>query len=194
MGQIDLLIHAVRALDAVGIPYMLTGSYALSVAGAIRSTHDIDIVVELDEASLPALLDAFPASRFHVRRTAALDAVRRRSMFNVLDEEEGDNVGFWMLTDDAFDRNRFERRQTVEFRGTRLPVSTPEDTILMKLRWSAGAGGSERQLRDAHAMYGMCAGTLDERSLSEWADRLGVRGDLERIRGENPPPAPDHSR
>ncbi|HRQ73456.1 MAG TPA: hypothetical protein PLU35_10545 [Phycisphaerales bacterium] len=194
MGQIDLLIHAVRSLDAVGIPYMLTGSYALSVAGAIRSTHDIDIVVELGGASLPALLDAFPASRFHFSRNAAEDAVRRRTMFNILDEEEGDKVDFWMLTDDAFDRIRFERRRTVEFRGTRLSVSTPEDTILMKLRWSADSGGSGRQMRDVQTMYAMCAGTLDEPYLSQWADRLGVRDELDRIRRENPPTAPDHSR
>jgi hypothetical protein len=57
-------------------------------------------------------------------------------MFNAINLEEGDKVDFWMLTDDAFDASRFARCISVNVFGTSLKVSSPEDTILAKLRWS----------------------------------------------------------
>jgi hypothetical protein len=70
-------------------------------------------------------------------------------MFNLIDAREGDKVDFWLLTDDAFDRARFERRYVERFEDVALSVSRPEDTILMKLRWAAMLGGSEKQFGDA---------------------------------------------
>lgn len=49
MSQQELLIAAVRALDAVGVPYMLTGSVVSSYYGEPRATHDFDVVVSLDD-------------------------------------------------------------------------------------------------------------------------------------------------
>jgi hypothetical protein len=65
-----------------------------------------------------------------------------------------------------------------------LNVSTPEDTILMKLRWSAKAGGSEKQLSDACRVYELQAGALDEAYLERWAETLDVAADLAAIRGQ----------
>lgn len=60
-----------------------------------------------------------------------------------LDTEEGDKIDFWLLTDDAFDQERSARCVSVPFAGGSIRVSTPEDTILMKLRWAADSGGSD---------------------------------------------------
>jgi len=76
---------------------------------------------------------------------AVSDAARRRTMFNLIDSSSGDKADFWLLTDDPYDRERFARRVRIEALGLALSVSTPEDTILMKLRWSAQAGGSENR-------------------------------------------------
>ena len=77
------------------------------------------------------------------------EAVRRRQMFTLIQSASGDKVDFWPLSNEAYDRERFDRRQVVEALGMRLAVSAPEDTILMKLRWSRDSGGSEKQLTDA---------------------------------------------
>jgi hypothetical protein len=103
-------------------------------------------------------------------------------MFNLIDSSSGDKADFWLLTDDPFDRERFARRLRVEALGLPLSVSTPEDTILMKLRWSAQAGGSEKQLNDALRVYELQAGSLDEGYLDEWALRLDVAAALTAIR------------
>ena len=53
-----------------------------------------------------------------------------------------------MLSDEPFDQSRFARRYAEEFEGQRIHVSSPEDTILMKLRWAELSGGSEKQFGD----------------------------------------------
>ena len=72
----------------------------------------------------------------------------------------------------------------MEALGLELSVSTPEDTILMKLRCSAQAGGSEKHLGDALRVYELQAGSLDEGYLDEWAVRLEVTAALAAIRGQ----------
>ncbi len=139
-------------LRALGIEYMVTGSYASSMQGAPRSTHDLDLVVALpDEASSARLAAAFPAPDFYVDRDAVRAAVRSRRMFNVLDARTGEKVDFWLLTDEAFDRSRFARRRAEALPGGGPPidVSRSEDTILMKLCWTKLAGGSEKHFTDA---------------------------------------------
>jgi hypothetical protein len=93
-------------------------------------------------------------------------------------------VDFWLLTEDAFDRTRFDRRYIESFEGARLPVSRPEDTILMKLRWAAMLGGSEKQFTDALRVYEVQHGRLDEPYLTQWAATLGVSESLRRVRAE----------
>ena len=72
----------------------------------------------------------------------------------------------------------------MEALGLELSVSTPEDTILMKLRCSAQAGGSEKHLGDALRVYELQAGCLDEEYLDQWAVALGVAATLAAIRGQ----------
>jgi hypothetical protein len=64
-------------------------------------------------------------------------------MLNLLDSSTGDKVDFWLLKDEPFERERFARWLGVEAMGLRLNVSTPEDTILMKLRWPTCARASQ---------------------------------------------------
>lgn len=184
MSQQALLTRIVEALNGSGIPYMLTGSLASSLQGEPRATHDIDLVVDIAPGDVARVTRALSAPEVYLDEHAVRDATRRRSMFNLIDSSSGDKADFWLLTDDPFDRQRFARRVRVEALGLEVSVSTPEDTILMKLRWSAHAGGSETQLGDALRVYELQAGSLDEGYLDEWALRLEVADALARIRGQ----------
>jgi hypothetical protein len=182
MPQQELLILAIDALHRAGVEHMLTGSHVSSIQGEPRTTHDIDIVVALTAQSLDALLDSFPADRFYVARPAAEEAIISGGMFNVLDTTTGDKIDFWMLTDERFDQSRFNRRQTESIFGRQIDVSTPEDTVLMKLRWAMEAGGSEKQLNDVVHILELQSDALDEGYLDAWSERLRVRDLLDESR------------
>ena len=134
MSQSELLKKTISALEAANTPYMLTGSFASSLQGEPRLTHDIDLVVAITPAAVGALLAAFPAPDYYLDEAAVTEAIALKSQFNLLDVVAGDKVDFWPLTDDPFDQSRFARRYVEEFEGQRLHVSRPEDTIIMKLR------------------------------------------------------------
>jgi hypothetical protein len=185
VSQQDLLKRIVEALGEAGIPYMLTGSLASSLQGEPRTTHDIDLVVDISPADVGLVTRALSGPHIYLDGRAVDEATRRLHMFNLIDSASGDNADFWLLTDEPFDRERFARRVLVDALGLRLNVCTPEDTILMKLRWSAQAGGSEKQLNDALRVYELQVGALDEGYLDEWAARLDVAVALAAIRKQS---------
>jgi len=185
VSQEALLTRIVEALDGDGIPYMLTGSLASSLQGETRATHAIDLVVDIAASDVARVTRALSAPEVCLDEDAVSDATRRRTMFNLIDSSSGDKADFWLLTDDPFDRERFARRLRVEALGLELSVSTPEDTILMKLRWSAQAGGSEKQFNDALGVYEFQGDVLDLAYLDRWAETLGLSAALVEIRSRS---------
>ena len=174
MSQSELLKRVVDVLDASGIPYMVTGSVVSSLQGEPRSSHDIDIVVLLPLGAVPALLHAFPSPDFYLSEDAIKDALAHQSQFNLLSLNDGEKVDFWLLTAEPFDQSRFARKYEVDFSGMRLQVSSPEDTILAKLRWCKLSGGSEKQFTDALRVFELQREKLDLAYLNHWAAQLGV--------------------
>ena len=181
MPQQELLIKTAQALDQAGIPYMITGSVASSLQGEPRSTHDIDIVVEVLEKDIAALAEAFPPGSFFLDQHSVREAIKKRGMFNLIDLTEGDKVDFWLLTGEPFDRSRFGRRIKENFDGHGVWVSSPEDTILMKLRWAQMMGGSEKQHQDALRVYEVQREKIDVEYMGRWARELEVVDSWNRI-------------
>lgn len=174
MPQSELLKAIVAELDAAGIDYLLTGSLASSLQGEPRSTHAIDLVVSMDAAGADRIVNAFCAPDFYLSASAVHEAVRDRRMFNVLDLREGDNIDFWLLTEEPFDRTRFTRRVQMAWEDVPVWVSSPKDTILAKLKWAEMSGGSEKQFGDALSIYEVQRRGLDLAYIAEWAEKLGV--------------------
>jgi hypothetical protein len=104
-------------------------------------------------------------------------------VFNVLNVSEGDKIDFWMLTDDPFDQSRIARRVRQTVFGFPIWVTSPEDAILAKLRWSV-MSGSRRTYIDAVGVFEVQGEALDQDYLSTWADRLGVLDLLRTLREE----------
>jgi predicted nucleotidyltransferase len=181
MSQPELLKKVIKALDQAKIEYMITGSVASSLQGEPRSTHDIDLVVAVRREATKELLEAFPSPDYYLEKEAILEAIASRGMFNLIDVNSGDKVDFWMLTAEPFDRSRFSRKYPEEVMGIRLMVSSPEDTILAKLRWAKLSGGSEKQFTDALRVYEVQAGKLDMNYLDDWAKELDINQLLQRL-------------
>ncbi len=182
MSQQELVKQIVDAFDALRAPYMLTGSQVSSLQGEPRSTHDVDVVAMLQAVHIKPLIEWFPAPRFYVDEEAIRDAVGRKSMFNILDTKSGDKIDVWFLKDEEYDQMRFSRRIKVSKFGVNVAVSSPEDTILFKLRWGRQLGASQKQFQDALGVYEVQKGSLDEKYMDAWAAKLGIEDALQEIR------------
>jgi hypothetical protein len=187
MSQQELLKKVIQVLNQVGIQYMITGSVVSSLQGEPRSTHDIDMVISIQKSVAKRLVEAFPPPVFYLDEDNILDAIKKQSMFNLIDVNTGDKVDFWMLTNEPFDQSRFSRKICEEFMGLKILISSPEDTILVKLRWAKLAklsGGSEKQFTDALRVYEVQYGKLDIDYLEQWAKKLNLESLWKRLVNE----------
>ena len=83
MSQQELLALVVGELNQLNIPYMLTGSFASSLQGEPRATHDIDLVVELRPESCRALIEGLKRPEFFVNQEAAEGLWLRKAVFSI---------------------------------------------------------------------------------------------------------------
>jgi hypothetical protein len=173
MTAADLFGRIVSRLDAAGIPFMLTGSFAGAYHGRPRATQDIDFVIAPTAAQLHALVAQLPPAEYYVDTDAALDALRHESLFNVVDLETGWKVDFICRRSRPFSRAEFERRTRVELLGIALHIATAEDLLLAKLEW-AKLGGSLRQIEDAAGLLQVSGAALDLSYIERWVGDLGL--------------------
>lgn len=187
MLQPKLLIKVLNLLNENQIDYMITGSLVSSIQGEPRATHDVDILVNLTQATIPAFIKAFMPPDFYLSESAIKEAIQHKSMFNLLDTTEGDKVDFWILTDEPFDQSRFTRKYEEKILGLSMKISTPEDTILMKLQWTKLSGGSEKQFTDALRVYEVQYMNLDLSYMEAWSQTLQIKELWEKLKQEAQP-------
>ncbi len=172
MLQSELLKRVIDVLNKNGIDYMITGSIASSLHGIPRSTHDIDIIVMLSKKDIAVFIQSFQTPEFYIDEQSIIDAMKYKSMFNLIHLKEGDKVDFWILTESDFDTTRFSRKYEEKISDIKVKVSTPEDTILSKLQWAKLSDGSERQLYDATRVYEIQYHKLNISYIEQWVKKL----------------------
>ena len=187
MSQQELLTVVTQTLTNLGIEFMLSGSHASSLQGEARATHDIDLVVRLSLSDVEPLFLAFQDERFYLSKSAMTDAIQKKRMFNLLETTSGEKVDFWVLTDSSFDLSRFSRRQKFDLGESIVDVSSPEDTIIMKLLWCKQSGGSEKQFNDVLRIYELQSDLLDDSYLQKWVNELDVKDFWQRVLYEAQP-------
>lgn len=187
MSQQELLTDVLQRLRSLGIEFMLSGSLASSLQGEARATHNIDQVVKLSLPDVEPLFAAFEDERFYLSKSAMIEAIQAKRMFNLLETSTGENVDFWILTDSQFDKSRFSRRQSIDIGEQVVDVSSPEDTILMKLLWAKKSGGSEKQMNDVLRVYELQFDLLDINYLQEWVVELNLEDLWLRVLEESEP-------
>jgi hypothetical protein len=183
MEPLQVLQRVISSLKALGVEYMLAGSFASSLYGLPRLTQDADLIVDLRPSQVDAFAEAF-ASDFYVDRGLILQALQRRTSFNIIHLKSSFKVDFFVLGGREFNREELARRvlrQVDPQSHFEAYVQTPEDTVLSKLDWYRQGGQmSENQWRDVLGILRQQAGRLDFLYLRKWAGELGVTDLLNR--------------
>jgi hypothetical protein len=177
--QLDVLKLVTSRLDAGRVEYMITGSIAAGHYGQPRMTRDIDIVVALFPAHVGRLPDLL-GPEFLCDIDVARDAISARRTFNVVHQQALQKIDLIVLTDADYEREKFERRQSVLVAGQPMWMISPEDLVLSKLVWAKDSR-SELQFRDVRSIMALQP-NLDWRYLDRWAIRLTVAGLLQELR------------
>lgn len=166
------------ALRRVGIPYMLVGSLSRNHYAFPRSTKAADIVLHCHPADVGRLLDALPAG---ISGDAQMSFETVTGTLRQILRVEGSDfeIELFHLSDDAHDRERFERRIEVKTERS-VCIPTAEDVIVQKLRWCRG-GKRHKDYDDARDVTAVQGRALDFDYIRAWADRHGTREIFEEI-------------
>jgi len=168
------------ALERLGIPYLLGGSFASSIHGEARATRDADLLIDMPTATADALTEALGSS-FYADAEMMRTSIAHGISFNVIHLPTGFKVDFYSAASRDFEDSQLRRRRAERIGDRLVPVASPEDILLAKLRWYREGGEvSDRQWRDVQGIVEQQQDRLDVDYLRSWARLLGVADLLER--------------
>lgn len=151
MLYLDILL----TLERLDVPYVVIGAFAGVSYGVTRVTADVDIVVDLSEAHIQALAEAYPPPRFYADPEQMRESIYLGMMFNIIDTTAGRKVDLIPLTmKPGYDwalRNRIRRDVPLPEEDTfQAWFARPEDVIVGKLMaWREGRSFKhEQDIRD----------------------------------------------
>jgi hypothetical protein len=179
----QIVLKVVDALEQLGIPYMLVGSYSSNAFGHPRSTQDADFVVELGNRPATTLFERLaPDLQFDPQMK--LETVTMTGRYVGRHADSGFKVELFELSSDEHDRERFRRRRQQPFLGSRAFLPLPEDVVVQKLRWFERSRRA-KDLDDVKNVLAVQAGKLDLDYIRRWCDQHGTRTLFEQLLQES---------
>ena len=172
------------ALDGLGVRWAVGGSLASAAHGEPRATNDIDVIALLDQGSARALCAALDGA-FYADVDTALEAVRARRSFNVIDKSTFFKVDIFVPAPGPMGAGQLDRCRVMDVLLTAppFPVLSAEDIVLQKLRWYAVGGEvSDKQWRDIVSVLRFGGTDIDQGYLDSVAQVAGLADLLARAR------------
>jgi hypothetical protein len=175
----EIVLRVLTALEQLGIPYMLVGSYSSNAFGVARSTQDADFVIELGNQSATALFQALaPDLQFDPQMR--LETVTMTGRYVGRHPGSGFKVELFLLSDEPHDQERFRRRQRRAFLTGSAYLPSPEDVVIQKLKWFQRSRRA-KDVDDARNVLAVQAGRLDLDYIRRWCDRHATRSLFEEL-------------
>ena len=173
--QNDVLKDFSSRLEKLGVEYMLTGSMALVHYAVPRTTADIDIVVKLAADDALKFIKEFERD-YYIPNNRVRDAISRKMMFNVLNQETVIKIDCVVRKNDEFQMEVFSNRRRVNYAGFDVWIISKEGLILSKLNWAKNTR-SEMQMRDVASIL---RNGYDENYVRTWTQKLEIEDLLDK--------------
>ncbi len=158
----------IKFFEENNIQYMLSGSVAMSIYAIPRSTRDIDFVALIRMEDVQKVVNFFKEG-YYCDKDAIEEAIKHKSIFNIIDYASGFKADFIILKSDTFRINEFNRRQKHTFEGYPVYVVSAEDLLISKLIWIQDYQ-SAIQKEDITTLWELQ--TMDKAYVYEWVETL----------------------
>ena len=182
----EIVRRVVDALEQLGVPYMLVGSFSSNAYGVPRNTQDVDFVVQLEPTTISRLA-AKLLPDFQLNPQLSFETVTSSTRYVLDVPAEEFKVELFLLSDDPHDCARFERRRRLEVLGGPAYLPSPEDVVITKLRWSRH-GNRQKDLNDARDVIAVSGPQLDWPYIEQWCDAHETLKLLDDLRRSIAPP------
>ena len=167
----DFLRVLIDFFEKQNIPYMLSGSVAMSLYTQPRFTRDYDFVVNLKDQHVNQLLNRF-SEGYYINDESVKEAIRKKSMFNIIDHKSGYKADFVILKNEPFRQTEFSRQKKMKFLDMSISIVSPEDLLLSKIIWIQEIQ-SGVQIEDIKLLSNV--EELDWYYINNWIDELKLK-------------------
>jgi predicted nucleotidyltransferase len=151
------LLPILKVLREAGVPFALAGGYAVAAWGSVRATRDIDFLAAVAPDKIPGLIKEFAKAGYkgNYQPGGEDDPVR-----GVIGLERAEAVSAepveLILGIKGMSADIFARARQIRFFGVEVPVTSPEDLIVLKC-----LAGGPIDLEDARTILKIMTGKLD---------------------------------
>ena len=167
MPVFDLLERMIGIFKSLNIPYMLSGSMAMSFYSVTRATRDIDIVVHMQEKDIENFI--LNLNNFYFNKETIKKEIKNKGMFNIIDFKSGFKVDVIILKDTDYFLQAFKNKKISNELGYEVYVISLEDLILAKIIWIQQLQ-SERQKEDIKMLLNN--ENIDIQYINKWSNKL----------------------
>jgi len=167
LNELNILKSVVQNLNKNNIPYMITGSIAMSYYSIPRMTRDIDIVIEID--NVDKFYNLFKKD-YYIDIEMIENSINHQSMFNIIHLTEIIKIDFIIRKDSDYRKKEFDRKKQFKLGDDYIYIVSIEDLIISKLIWSKDSH-SGIQLDD---VKNLLKEKFDLKYIKEWSVKLDI--------------------
>ena len=138
MQDLNLFALYTDILNKYEIPYFVTGSVASIVYGDPRLTHDIDLVINLNNLDIDIFLKAFPSDQFYCPPEDVIRTEYNRSAsghFNLIHHETGFKADIYLTGQEQLQLWAMQNSKQIDFANSKINIAPPEYVIIKKLEF-----------------------------------------------------------
>jgi len=180
----EAVLATIDALNELGIPYALVGSYASNFYGVPRSTQDADFVVHIKEMDLDRLRERLHP-QLEMERQSAFETITGTTQYVIRIPHRQFVIELFLLDEDPHNQEHFRRRVPQKVLGRDVYLPTPEDIVITKLRWSR-RGRRLKDLDDVQKVLTLQQNRLDFEYIRRWCTVHDTLDLLEELQGQIP--------
>ena len=178
----NILKELISYFETRKIPYVIVGGLSVLTWGRIRSTEDIDIIIDHTTLDLNDFVEYLKNNNYHAELNDFMGfkegdhctLLKKDSLFRI------DLMGKHSVDHEI----SLKEAKEIEYQGIKLRIDSPESLIAHKLRF-----GAEFDIEDATAVIIRLNERLDIQKLVDHTVRLGVHKQLrdliKRIHAQN---------
>lgn len=138
MRELEFIFAFIRPLNKLDIPYFITGSMAAIIYGEPRLTHDVDIVLNLQDKNIEPFFNAFKSDAYYVPpiEVIKIEAARHRmGHFNLIYKKTGFKADIYLKGNDELHDWAFKNCSVEIIEDQKVYIAPPEYVIIRKLMY-----------------------------------------------------------
>lgn len=163
--------------------YFITGSVAAITYGDPRLTHDIDLVINLNESEIEKFIRAFPSDLFYCPPVEVIKTElnrKSRGHFNLIHHDSGFKADIYLTGDEELHQWAMKNSREIQLEGTTIFIAPPEYVIIKKLEFYK-EGRQQKHLTDIEGILANSKDLIDfeflnksiaERGLNDYWSKL----------------------